>query len=97
MAGNEMPPQAPGQAPQGDAGGASQLVVDIQQKMQDLQGLLGKALPEEAQKFSQIMGAYESFVDGLGQAPGAPEPGPAPMKGGPVPMEAGGAKARPVL
>lgn len=106
--GESMPPQAPGQAQgaplqgggQGASGGASQLVVDIQDKMAQLADLLGQSQalnPQDKQEFTQIMGAYQSFVENtLGSAPGAQKPEP-PGPKGPVPMEAGGAKTMPAM
>ena len=101
--GQPMPPQAPGaQAPQGgeqESGGASQLVVEIQEKMSELGDLLGQSgavSPEDKQAFAQIMTAYQSFVEqNLGSAPGSkPQPqGPGPQ--GSVPMEAGSREVTP--
>jgi len=98
MAMDQMPPKAPAPAaPEAEGPGeASQLVVEIQESMGKLQELLGQKFPEDAAKLSQIMGAYEALVDGLGQSPDAPkveQPGPK----GPVPMESGGKPGMPVI
>lgn len=105
-----MPPQgAPAPAPadaQGDdssAGGASQIVVGIQDGMAKLNDLMSQSQavsPEEKQQFGQIMAAYEQFVHQvLGSGPGEKPQGPpqGPQAKGQVPMEAGGANVQPAM
>jgi hypothetical protein len=97
-----MPQAPPAQgAPAPEAGGgpgnASQLVVDIQEKMASLMDLVGQKFPDEAQKLQGIMSAYEGFIEGLGQAPGAQAPKEMGGPKGAVPMETGGMPAKQVL
>ena len=54
-------------APQ-EGGGAKELVTNIQGNMSQLvQGLEGSNMQAEAQKFSQIMQAFQAAVEELGQ------------------------------
>lgn len=78
---------------QSQAGGASQIVADINTGLMKLMDLLGK-FPEDQKKLGSIVQAYQSFVDGLGQAPGQEGPQPA---GGTTSPEAGSAKVQPVM
>ncbi len=76
-----MPNGAP--APEAQAqeasapGGASQIVADIHSNLLKLQDLVGAKFPQEAEQLASITQAYQSFVEGLGQAPGAEKQGPA--------------------
>lgn len=89
-------PMPEGQAQEGaQPGGASQIVADINSNMMKLQDLLAAKFPEEAQQLAGLIQAYQSFVDGLGQAPGAEKQGPA--KPGTTTPEAGAADVQPVM
>ncbi len=90
---------APAQ-PEQQGGGASELFIDIVDKMLQASDLLAKAKgvvsPEEQQAWAALTNQAKAFVEqNLAQAPGAKPPGPnAP---GSVPMEAGAnPKARPM-
>lgn len=73
-------------------GGASEMVADIHSKLLNLADMVGQKFPEEQKELEGIIQAYQSFVDGLGQGPGAAKPG-APMPGTTTP-EAGAADVR---
>lgn len=75
------PPQGQPQPPdagQGQAqGGASELVANIHTDLLKLHDLVGAKFPDEAKGLEGIIASYQSFIDGLGQAPGAQPQGPA--------------------
>lgn len=78
---------------QGQSGSASQLVVDINDKLTELSGIIAKSsavTPEDKSALGQILGSYQKFVEGLGAPAGqAPQAAPEPqMKGAPMPMHA---------
>lgn len=93
-----MGPMPEGGQAQGEAqapGSASQLVADTHSNLMKLQELVAGKFPEEGQALASIIQAYQSFVDGLGQAPGAEKSGPA-MPGATTP-EAGAASVKPAM
>lgn len=68
------------------------LVVGINSDLMQLVDLLSAtpATKPEAQEAAQLVQAYQSLVEKLGQAPGAqPAASPAPKGAAPVPVEAG--------
>lgn len=91
MPGAPAPEQAQEQAA---PGGASQLVADTHSNLLKLQELVGAKFPEEGQALAQITQAFQAFVDGLGQAPGAQEGQSQP---GTTTPEAGAANVRPAM
>jgi hypothetical protein len=92
-----MGPMPEGQAQEGAEapGGASQLVADTHSNLLKLQELVGAKFPEEAEALGGIIQAYQSFIDGMGQSPGAEKQGP-PMPGTSTP-EVGAANVKPAL
>lgn len=91
-----MPADMPAEqgAPQQQDGAqrpAAQIVADVNSGMSQLLEMLvgNPQMKEDASKLQQIMGAYQQFVQGLGQAPGQGQPeaqapgGPMPANGGP--------------
>lgn len=86
-----------GPMPEGQAqspGGASQLVADTHSNLLKLHELLQAKFPEDAQALIGITQAFQSLVDGLGQAPGQSPQGLATP--GTTTPEAGAANTQPV-
>jgi hypothetical protein len=87
-----MPGEMP--APEQASGGASQLVSSIHTQMSQLMQMMGQSPAvgdEDKQKLAQLIQGFESFVEGLGSAPGKnPQPGN-------VPSEAGVAEVKPAM
>ena len=83
-------PAAPEQAAQ--PGGASQLIADTHSNILKIQELVASKFPEDGAAFAQIAQAFQSAVDGLGQAPGAEKQEAVPASTTP---EAGAAKVQP--
>lgn len=79
-------PQAPG--------GASQLVADTHSNLLKLQELLGDKFPDSGQELTGLIQGFQSFVEGLGRAPGQEAPSSAPATTTP---EAGAANVRPAM
>lgn len=95
MAMDQQAPEAmPAEAGAGEGGGASKLVADTHSGLMKLSDLVGAKFPEDGEKLNAIIQQFQSFVDGLGQAPGQAPPQGAP---GMVSPEAGVAKASPVV
>lgn len=90
------PGQAQPEQQQAQPGGASQLVADTHSNLLKLQELVGAKFPEEGQALAQITQAFQAFVEGLGQAPGAEGP-QGPASPGTTTPEAGAAKTQPVM
>lgn len=98
---SEANPQAPapGGAPapgpdQGGEGGGkvASLMSDTFKNLAMLSELIGASGDQAmAAKVQKLKADFEALLDGGGEDQGAP------MAGGPVPMEAGGAKVRPAL
>lgn len=93
-----MGPMPGGQAQGGEQpqqpGGASQLVADTHSNLLKLQELVAAKFPEEGQALAGITQAFQSFVEGLGQAPGAEKPMADQATTTP---EAGAAKTQPAM
>lgn len=91
----DMPQGAP------QPGGASTLVADIHSKMAELMDMLdssGAGGEEDKQALSQIIQAYQTFVEqNLGSAPGQPPQGAPAPAGGVAPMEAGAKNVQPAM
>lgn len=89
----QMPEQgAPAEA--ASPGGASQLVADAHSKLMQIQELLGDKFPQDNEKLTAVIQGFQSFVDGLGQAPGQETPEAAPATTTP---EAGAARVQPSM
>lgn len=90
---NEEQPQAQGQ------GLAQKLVVQINQMLSQLGQVLdqsGVVDPEGLQKYAQVLGGFQDFVENDLGAPADEEPQEIPMKGN-APMETMGKPAKPAL
>lgn len=87
-------PQAPTEAPQQGGGGASQLIADTHSNLLKIQELVSSKFPQDGEAFAQIAQAFQSAVDGLGQAPGQEQSEPVP---GTTTPEAGAAKVQPAM
>ncbi len=88
-----MPGEMPAQ-PQQEAGGASQMVSSIHSELSKLMQMMGQSpavAPEDKQQLAQIIQSFESFVEGLGSAPGKQ------AQPGNVPAEAGAAEVKPAM
>lgn len=88
-----MPPMAEGSAPAPEAEAAApkkspkDLIVGINSDLMQLADMLGgnQATAEEAKAMGGLVQQYQSIVESLGQAPGAPKP-QAPGASGPAPV-----------
>lgn len=95
MAMGPMPAEGQAQEEAQAPGGASQLVADTHSNLLKLKELVDGKFPEEGQALAGIIQQYQSFIDGLGQAPGAEKQGPAsPATTTP---EAGAASVKPAM
>lgn len=98
----EMPGNQPAQAPEGQGGSASDLVVSINAQMNSLSEMLsqakGVATPQDMQKLAALQQGFQAFVESLGQKPGQ-DPAQAPQPGlQALPPESGGnPNARPMM
>ena len=86
----------PSGEPQGEQQeqGASQLVSDVNDGMGKLMALIEPKFPEDAAKLGQIIQAYQSFIDSLGQSPDAAQPSQGPATTTP---EQGAAQTQPAM
>lgn len=66
--------EAQGAQPQ--AGGISQEIANVHTGLLKIQEALAQKFPEDGQKLAQVIQAYQSVVDGLGQAPGQEKAAP---------------------
>jgi len=89
MSGNEQ------QMPQ-QGGGAAQMVADIHSNLLKLSDLVGSKFPKDNEKLMAIIQGFQSFVDGLGQAPGEEPDDDEAMPQTTTP-QAGAAKVQPVM
>lgn len=83
-------PSAPASPEAKEPGGASQLVADVHDKLNQLMNMVGQAgAPDDAEKLGALIQGFEAFVDGLGQPQGGPK------QSAPVAMEAGASDVKP--
>jgi hypothetical protein len=92
--GQPMPEAAPEGGGAAAPGGASKLVADVHSGMMKLMDMMAGKMPEEEQKLGAIVQAFQGFVDGLGQAPGASQ---GPAQPGTTTPEAGAASVKPAM
>jgi hypothetical protein len=85
-----------GAPPEGQPGpgGVSQTVADVNSGLMKIMDAVQAKFPEDAEKLAQVIQAYQGFVDGLGQGPGAATQEALPATTTP---EAGAAKVQPAM
>lgn len=96
----QQPVPQPGGAPAPESqssGGTSQLVIDINAKLNQLAELIEEGGDDgDRAALAQVQQSYQALIEGLSQAPGAKKP-EAPQAPGVVPAQAGAREVAPAM